>query len=56
MQLTGDTNRGRVKSNVIQHLIEAGLIGLTVANSPNSSKQRYTLTEKGKELMNTYEV
>lgn len=56
MQLTGETNRGRFKNNVIQHLIEADLIEPTVVDNPNSSKQRYALTEKGKELLKPYEI
>ncbi len=56
MQLTGDTNRGRFKNNVLSHILEAGFVEPTITNNPNSPKQRYILTEKGKEMMNAYEI
>lgn len=56
MQLTGDTNRGRFKNNVLSHILDAGLVEPTITENPNSPKQRYILTEKGKELMKAYEV
>ncbi|MBR1941776.1 MAG: hypothetical protein IJ845_10705 [Bacteroidaceae bacterium] len=56
MQLTGDTNRGRFKNNVLMHIMETGYMEPTITDNPNSPNQRYTLTEKGKELMNTYEI
>ena len=56
MQLTGDTNRGRFSNNVMRHILDAGLVEPTILDNPNSSKQKYTLTEKGKELMNAHEV
>ena len=56
MQLTGDTNRGRFKNNVLRHLLDAGFVEPTITDNPNSSKQKYTLTVKGKELMKPYEI
>lgn len=56
MQLTGDTNRGRFKNNVLSHILEAGFVEPTITNNPNSPKQRYILTEKGKEMMNAHEI
>ena len=56
MQLTGDTNRGRFKNNVMRHLLDAGVVEPTITDNPKSSKQRYTLTVKGKELMKSYEI
>ncbi len=56
MQLTGDTNRGRFKNNVMRHLLDAGFVEPTITDNPNSSKQKYTLTVKGKELMKSYEI
>ena len=56
MQLTGDTNRGRFKNNVLSHILDAGFVEPTITDNPNSPKQQYILTEKGKELMKAYEV
>lgn len=56
MQLSGDTNRGRFKNNVMRHILDAGFVEPTITDNPNSSKQRYVLTNKGKELMSPYEV
>ena len=56
MQLTGDTNRGRFKNNVLSPILDAGFVVPTITDNPNSPKQRYILTEKGKELISAYEV
>lgn len=56
MTLTGDTNRGRFKNNVIRHIMDAGFVEPTFTDNPNSPKQKYTLTVKGEELMKSYEV
>lgn len=56
MQLTGETNRGRFKNNIMRHIFDAGLIEPTNTDNPNSPKQKYALTDKGKELMKPYEV
>ena len=52
MLITGDTNRGRFKDNIIQHLIDGEIVEPTNADIPNSPNQRYTLTGKGVELLN----
>ena len=53
MQSVGESNRGRMKDNVLAPLLDAGLIELTIPDIPNSPKQKYTLTEKGKGLFKT---
>lgn len=50
MESVGESNRGRMKDNVLAPLLDAGLIELTIPDSPNSPKQKYALTEKGKGL------
>lgn len=35
--------------NYLQPAIKAGYIGMTIPDKPNSSKQKYYLTERGKE-------
>ena len=50
MGSAGESNRGRMKENLLVPLLDAGLIELTIPDSPNSPKQKYKLTEKGKGL------
>ena len=50
MEFVGESNRGRMKENVLVPLSDAGLIELTIPDTPNSPKQQYALTEKGKRL------
>lgn len=56
MKMVNEKNRNRFKRNILSHLIESGLIVPTLTETPSSPKQRYTLTEKGKALMRSYEV
>ena len=56
MKMVNAKNRNRFKRNILSHLIESDLIVPTLTETPSSPKQRFTLTEKGKELMNTYVV
>ena len=50
MESVGESNRGRMKDNILDPLLDAGLIKLTIPDIPNSPKQKYALTEKGQEL------
>ena len=50
MESVGESNRGRMKENVLVPLSDAGMIELTIPATPNSPKQQYALTEKGKKL------
>ena len=51
MDLAGHTNRTRFRKTVLQPLIEATLVELTIPDKPRSSKQRYRLTGLGRELL-----
>lgn len=51
MELIGDSNRSRVRKNVITPLVSSGLIDYTLADNPNSPTQTYQLTERGKSLL-----
>ncbi|MBI9082792.1 MAG: putative DNA binding domain-containing protein [Desulfobacterales bacterium] len=51
MALAGHTNRTRFRKTVLQPLIDANLVELTIPAKPRSSKQRYRLTERGRELL-----
>lgn len=56
MNVTGEKNRNRFRQFVLRPLINIGLVETTIKDIPNSPKQRYALTEKGKELMKSYEI
>ena len=51
MALAGHTNRTRFRKTILQPLIDADLMALTIPDKPRSSKQRYHLTELGQELL-----
>ena len=44
-------NRGRFKSSSLDILIRAGLATPTIPDKPNSRFQKYVLTEKGRQLI-----
>ena len=51
MEKTKEKNRGRIKENVLQHLYEFGFIEPTIKDVPNSPKQKYALTDEGREKL-----
>ena len=51
MELVRDSNRSRVRKNIITPLLISGLIDYTLAENPNSPTQMYQLTELGKSLL-----
>ena len=53
MEKTKEKNRGRIKNNVLQHLCESGLVEPTIKDVPNSPKQKYSLTDNGREKLQT---
>jgi ATP-dependent DNA helicase RecG len=56
MNIIGEKNKNRFRQFVLRPLISIGLVETTIKDIPNSPKQRYALTEKGKELLKPYEV
>ncbi|MGM5484060.1 MAG: Fic family protein [Nanobdellota archaeon] len=40
-------DREYFRKNVLKPLVDEGLLELTIPNKPNSSKQKYKITEKG---------
>jgi len=51
MKITGKTDRTKFRNQVLNPLIEAGLLEMTVPDKPRSSKQKYRLTEKGRDIL-----
>lgn len=50
MRWVGRSNRSKFREAVLAPLLEFELVSMTIPDKPNSSKQRYRLTEKGKAL------
>ena len=53
MELIGESNRSRVRKNIITPLVSSGLINYTLAENPNSPTQTYQLTELSQSLLKT---
>ncbi|RLC15634.1 MAG: transcriptional regulator [Deltaproteobacteria bacterium] len=53
MALIGRTDRTKFRNSVLNPLLDAGLIEMTIPDKPRSSKQKYRLTEKGKTFVTT---
>ncbi|HOW51015.1 MAG TPA: Fic family protein [bacterium] len=51
MAIDGRTDRTKFRDQILNPLIEQGLVEMTVPNKPRSSKQKYRITEKGKALL-----
>ena len=52
MQWVGRSNRSKFREAVLAPLLAMELVAMTIPEKPNSSKQRYRLTEQGKALCN----
>ena len=53
MEWAGESNRTRFRKNYLNGLMNEDLIEFTIPEKPRSSKQKYRLSEKGKELFNS---
>jgi hypothetical protein len=51
MNVVGRQSRTKFRDGLVKSLIEAGLLELTILDKLPSSKQRYRLTEKGRQAM-----
>jgi len=51
MAVVHRTNRSKFREAVINSLLDKGLLEMTVPEKPNSSKQKYRVTRKGKDLV-----
>jgi ATP-dependent DNA helicase RecG len=48
MALTGRTNRTKFRDQVLNPLLSANLIEMTIPEKPRSRLQKYRLTDKGR--------
>ncbi len=46
------SDRAKFRNQVLRPLLDTGLIEMTTPNKPTSSKQKYRLTETGKQILN----
>ncbi|MFT4099640.1 MAG: ATP-binding protein [Burkholderiaceae bacterium] len=51
MRPSGRTDRTKFRDQVLRPLLEMGLLEMTVPDRPRSSKQRYRITEAGREAL-----
>jgi ATP-dependent DNA helicase RecG len=51
MALLERSNRTKFRDQVLNPLLEGGLVEMTIPDKPRSSKQRYRLTDKGKQVL-----
>ena len=51
MRLRGRTNRSKFRKQMLKPLIETGLLEMTIPEKPTSSRQKYRLTEKGRDIL-----
>ena len=53
MQIAGRSDRTKFRHQVVNPLIEAGLIEMTIPTKPTSRLQKYRLTAKGRAWLKT---
>ena len=51
MALSGKRNRTKFRNQVLRPLLEQGLLEMTVPDKPRSSKQKYRVTARGRDLL-----
>ena len=51
MAVTDRTNRTKFRDQVLKSMLADGLLEMTVPDKPTSSKQRYRLSDKGRNLL-----
>jgi ATP-dependent DNA helicase RecG len=51
MAIAGRSDRTKLRDQVLNPLLEKGLVERTIPDKPRSSKQRYRPTDKGRKVL-----
>ena len=51
MDCAGEKNKNRFRQTILKPLVDIGLVESTIKDVPNSPKQKYTLTDEGREKL-----
>lgn len=51
MDIVGRTSRTKFRNSVLKPLMQAGLIEMTIPEKPQSSNQKYHITDMGRALL-----
>jgi predicted transcriptional regulator len=51
MDCAGEKNKNRFRQTILKPLVDIGLVEPTIKDVPNSPKQKYTLTDEGREKL-----
>src|SRR3989304_9593637 len=54
MSIAGRTDRTKFRHQVLNPLIEAGLLEMTIPDKPTSGKQKYCITDKGEGILEKF--
>lgn len=55
MEFSGRSNRTKFREQVLRPLLDQGWMEMTIADKPTSSRQKYRLTDKGREILSKYD-
>lgn len=53
MDCAGEKNKSRFRQTILKPLVDTGLVEPTIKDIPNSPKQKYALTDNGREKLQT---
>lgn len=53
MDCAGEKNKSRFRQTILKPLVDTGLVEPTIKDIPNSPKQKYALTDNGRENLQT---
>ena len=51
MDCAGEKNKNRFRQTILKPLVDSGLVELTIKDVPNNPKQKYVLTDEGREKL-----
>ena len=51
MDCAGEKNKSRFRQTILKPLVDTGLVEPTIKDVPNNPKQKYVLTDEGREKL-----